>query len=214
MGDTCLPCAADLASVGRLTNAPGSWVQRRVRPRGGPYEAEETDDHRPAVGRSPSAGSLHTPGRLNAQVQDARDPLAQVRNPLQQSSDEPQQTMELPQCARRLPQRALDRLAAATAPADAGTGPTAAVVVHRNLLIGNRLANGFEGLAHCAEAGHHHREGWSPPSRRLVTTTAHVGPPSANAMPPTAAARSRRPQAGPPGAAVAHPHCSGDSARR
>ena len=113
-----------------------------------------------------------------------------------------------------LPQHALDRLAAATGPADARAGPTAAVVVHRNVLIRQGLANGSEGLPHCAEAGHHHREGRSPPSRRLVTTTAHVGPPSANAMPPTAAARSRRPQAGPPGPAVAHPHCSGDAARR
>lgn len=138
-------------------------VQRRVRPRGGPQEAEETDDHRPAVGRSPSPRSLHTPGRLNAQVQDARDPLAQARDPLQHSSDEPQQTMELPQCAMGLPQQALDRLAGAAGPADAGAGPTAAVVVHRNVLTGHRLANGSEGLPQCAEAGHHHREGWSPP---------------------------------------------------
>ena len=93
----------------------------------------------------------------------ARDPLAQVRDPPQHSSDEPQQTMELPQCAMRSPQRALDRLAAATAPTFGRAGPTAAVVVHRNLLIGHRLADGSEGLPQCAEAGHHHRESWSPP---------------------------------------------------
>ena len=214
MGDACLRRAADLASLAdlRMRLDPGFSAayglvavrKRRKRP--------TIID--PRSGRSPSPGSLHTPGRLNAQAQDARDLLAQVRDPLQHSSDEPQQTMELPQCAMRLPQRALDRLAAATGPADARAGPTAAAVVHRNLLIGNGLANGSEGLPHCAEAGHHHREGRSPPSRRLVTTTAHVGPPSANAMPPTAAARSRRPQAGPPGPAVAHPHGSGDAARR
>lgn len=163
MGDTCLRRAADFASLAdlrmrldpRFSAAYGLVAVRKRRKR--PTIID------PRSGRSPSPGSLHTPGRLDAQVQDARDPLAQVRDPLQHSPDEPQQTTELPQCAMRLPQRALDRLAAATGHADARAVATAAVVVHRNMLRGHRLANGSEGLPQCAEAGHYHRDGWSPP---------------------------------------------------